>query len=367
MDEALGAWGQSSPGHACQAEEAAPDDPRLATLRLIETHLQQNYDKISTWSATGELIDGSMRVSAPHLVDPNQTGDAKPPEKSWEEREVSIEFHLDRKANKLFTTYETVADTQVDVPEDRKPGQTSVGMTIQRHLITADEWLQVHPAPDESDEQPLLRMARGEGDNSGYRKPRAEVERAKQNSLTSVIDPLHFFVESGGTTYGDALRRRANALQVGKKSPLKITEEKSSAGISYTLRQEYRTGGGPSESPLVVITTFDSAFGYLPTRATMTSPKGFLMTGHEWRYERISDAYVPVWFKYVRYSETLLKLVDSSREITMRDIHVNEPIAPECFTLQKLGLIEGDQVRDEINGRIQRFQKGKLVDAGQDK
>lgn len=361
----LYAWGQSSDGHACQAEEAAKVDPRLATLRRIETHLHQNDDKISTWSAKGELIEGSMRDSVPNSVESDQTGDAKPPEKSWEEREVSIEFHLDRKANKLFTTYETIADTQVLDPEDRKPGQPFVGMIRQRHLITADAWLQVTPAPDESEVQPIMRMARGEGYNSGYRKPVSSGEQEKQAQFSSVIDPLRFFVESGDTTYGNALRRQANALQIGKNLSLRITEENSATATSYTLRQEYRTGDSQSEPPLVVETTFSSAFGYLPTRATMTSPKGFLMTENEWRYERISDVDVPVWFKHVRYSESVLKLVDSCREITMRDIHINEPIAPQCFTLQKLGLIEGDQVRDEIDGRIQRFRNGKLVDAGQ--
>ncbi len=361
----LCAGGQLSTRYACLAEETAQNDPRLPTLRLIETHLQQNYDKILTWSAKGELIDGSMRDSDPTLEEPNQPGDAKFPEKSWEEREVSIEFHLDRKANQLFTTYETIADTQVLDPEDRVPGKTFVGMIIDRNLLTADEWLQVHPDPGESEKQPIMRMARGEGVNSGYRRARAVAEQETRSPSFNVIDPMHFFVYSGNRTYADGLRGCADALQVGMTSPLRITEEKSATGTSYTLRQEYRTGDSQSESPLVVITTFDSACGYLPTRATMTSPKGFLIQETQWRYEQVSDVYVPVWFQYSRYSESALKLVDSSREITMREIQINKPIDPKCFSLQKLGLIEGDQVRDEINRRIQRFQNGKLVDAGQ--
>ncbi len=360
----LCAWGQSRAGHACQAAEAVQNDPLLATLRRIATHLQLNYDKISTWSANGELFEGSMRDSDPNAVKSNQAGDAKPPERSWEEREVSIEFHLDRKAKKLFTTYETVADTQVDVPEDRNLEQPFVELVVMRHLITADEWLQVTPAPDEPDEQPLARMARGAGRNSGYRRTATQ---AKGRPSSNLIDPLSFFNYSGDKTYAAGLRHRADALQIGKDLPLRITEQKTAAGTHYILRQEYRTGDSQSESPLVVVTTFDSSLGYQPIRYVYTSPEGFLMTEHEWRYERISDVYVPVWFKHVRYSESALKLAVHSREVTMRDIRINEPIAPECFGLQKLGLMEGDQVRDEINGRIQRFQNGKLVDAGQDK
>lgn len=336
---------------------------RVPVIRMLEAQLRSNYDRVSTWSATCELKDGAFRNSIPRL---SVSGDGEIQTvvrrgNFWVERQVVNIFYVDCRANKLFTTYEVVGDTRLSDRDTRKVEEFQEVPLRRRHVITGEEWIQGTPAPDDTTAKSSIQIERGKGVNSAVRKLAEESEAFKTYSM--VIDPRKFFTISRDMTFADAMKVNADWLESGKSLPLQIKETTLASGIAYVLRQEFRLGDAESEPPTVTETTFDSSVGYQPTRVVESAPKGFVMREREWRYELVSEAYVPTWYRLVKYFDDGSGGVEISREFSMRDVRVNEPVDEDWFSLNRLGLIEGDQLRDDVAGTTQRYSEGHLIAA----
>ncbi len=317
------------PADASSRDQVAPASPMsdLETLRFIEPPQRANFEAIQTWSARYDILEEYLHT---RREDPD-TGlplpATAPTVSTSEQRVVEGEFHWDRQANKLMVSFEATADTRVDelseyTDEELKNRKAFLFLTRERHLVTSTEWTVFSPG-------------------TGLRRGDAKmVEREGPNS--SLIDPRKFFLESNHSTHADGLQRCAIALAEGKTMPLKITSSTKNKSTLWKVRREYTSGGGQAEPPLVVETIYDSAVSCLPVRSTMTAPTGQLWEEREWKYEKIANLQIPVSQNRVQYTLELPQVVVFSREITMKDVRINEPIEERFFTEAYLRAVPAD-------------------------
>lgn len=307
------------PADVSSQHQVAPAAPMsdLETLRFIEPPQRANFEAIQTWSARYDILEEYLHTSREDPDTGRPLPATAPTIQSSEQRVVEGEFHWDRQANKIMASFEATADTRVSelseyTDEELKTRKAFPFLTRERHLVTPTEWTVFSPG-------------------TGLRRGDAKmVEREGPNS--SLIDPRKFFFESNHSTHADGLQRGAIALAEGKTMPLKITSSTTNKSTLWKVRREYTSGGRQAEPPLVVETIYDSAVNCLPVRSTITAPTGQLWEERDWKYEKIANLQIPVWQKRVQHTLELPQVVVFSREITMKDVRINDPIEERYFT-----------------------------------
>ena len=350
--------------------ENAEMDRRLGIIRMIEGEIRANYERLASWSGSYALEDGAyrteMRQIQPRVGDDAARGELLGTTRKgrwWEVRHVVVQFDLDMRKNNLATTYEVVGDAAVT---DLASGVTEIWGQVplrQRHLITVDEWIECIPA-EPPGAAPRFQIARGKGINSAVRRGAAESKRFARYS--SVIDPRAFFAYSGSMSFADALKSSADWLKAGKSLALRIEEVRSTSHAGYRLVQEYRVRPDDlSEQPTVVETTFNVDAGYNPSRLVERSPSGIATLDRTWRYTHVSGVYIPSHYRLDKYFDDDTQQRELSRDFTLNNCEVNGQIGAASFSLDRLGLVQGDQLRDDLAGSVMRYDNGEVVPVSQ--
>ncbi|MFV0444818.1 MAG: hypothetical protein ACK5Q5_14695 [Planctomycetaceae bacterium] len=334
----------------CEAADDAPARAKMvATLRKLAADIQANGNRLKTWSAKGELIEGR----------PGREG-----ELPWVERKVRVHFERDLVGDRLFTIYETLsAPPPVEFTAPSGDRTRIHYELVERHVVAGNDWIKATPAPTE--ERPgSLPLARGPGVNSAWRRTRQEAERFM--TFSSVIEPRQLLLcYSGNRTFDDGLTGSADWIEKGNKLPLEIKQTPVGDGLLYTLRQSYRQGDATSEISLIVETTYDSLFRHMPVHRVRMTPEGVVLDEDDWAYESVADVLVPFSYRRVKYRSDEVHTKELSREFTFDEIHINEPIDEAWFGWSRLGLVEGDQICDEVEGTLYRFTKGEPAPTGE--
>ncbi len=347
-------YGSTPPASDAHSDNPLTVDARrnkqryVATMRMLEAKLRANYEQIKTWSGAYELKEGSKERS----------------NNSWVERKILVQYAIDMRHNRLFTTYEQAGTETVTNLGTKKVRQIPVAFPFtERYVLTGEHWLKSTPAPgkNETENATGMHLSRGKGVNSAYRKKRDEAN--EYMTYSSVVDPRRFFCESE-IPFWDFLRMDSEWLEAGKPLPMKIGEARSKSGVNYSLTQEYRPGGAESTAkPTVGVSLFDSAAGYQVTSDRITRPDGKTESESEWKYTLVSGVYLPQRYHLRKYLES--GELELEREFTSVDAKLNEPIAEDRFGWNALGLQEGDQILDEIDSATFRYHDGKVIPAAE--
>ena len=327
----------------------------VATMRMLEAKLRANYEQIKTWSGTYELKEGHRDWPADGLP-PRERGSFLVTRKFLER------YAIDVRQNRLFTTCEEARTKTATNMGTKKVTEVRVPFPLtERYIVTGDHWLESTPAPEKAEEvETGLRLGRGKGIDSAYRRKPGEARQYMWWS--SVVDPRGLFCESG-IPFWKCLDLDSDWLEADKSLPMKISESRSKSGVIFSLTQEFRPGGAESKAtPDVVVSLFDSETGYQVTSVRSTGPNGKPLRDAEWKYARVSGVYIPQRFHFRSYNRESGEL-EMEREFTMVDAKLNEPIAEDQFGWHALGLLEGDQILDEIDHATFRYHDGKVIPA----
>jgi hypothetical protein len=334
----------SQPAASRAADDATARQEMVKVLRLLETNIRANGEKLKSWSAKGELIEGRR----------GREGEAP-----WMESTVRIHFECDLLGDRLYTIYETIkTPAPLELRYSTLAPSTKQYEIRERHILTSEAWIKAHPAPDPADES-ARRMGRRKGVDSVFRRARREAE--SYMTYSTVIEPRRLLCESGDMTFARGLKLWADAIEGSKPLPLEVSTSATPEGTMYVLSQAYRSGDERSEPTLFVETTYDSASGYLPTRQVMQGPQAAPISEQEWAYEEVSGVFVPFSYRLVKFVDDGSGGRSLSREFTFDEIIVNEPIDEQWFGWSRLGLVEGDQIRDDVDGKVYRFTQGQPV------
>lgn len=84
-----------------------------------------------------------------------------------------------------------------------------------------------------------------------------------------------------------------------------------------------------------------------------------------WEYEDVSGVPFPVLFTQTFYEPGATDSVELKRQLRLKSVVLNEPIDPEYFGWNRLGLVEGDQAVDLIRGTKLRYHNGGMIAADQ--
>jgi len=363
-------FGRDARGEGLGEKAKRNKDAYVAALRMIEAKLRANYEQIATWSGTYELKDESFQPSYPKMPEgppklpdaqtkPGGSGIAVEHGNFWMERKVLVRYAVDMKEDRLFTTFEVVGPTTLLNLDTKQTMEAHTLPHRERHVLTGEHWMKSTPASGPQDVGPSF--ARGKGTDSATR--RAAMEVGPYKTYSSVVDPRELFCVSGKPFYR-VLGVNAEWLEAGKPLWMELVERPTQAGVQYTLRQEFRPKSDLKQPASVAEFVFDPAAGYHVISSRSIRPSGMVDEEREWEYTLISGVYIPKRHHLKKYKRDSKELA-LERDLRLVDAKINEPLDKDVFTWGSLGLQEGDQIRDEIEGKTLRFQHGAPVAAAE--
>ena len=96
-------------------------------------------------------------------------------------------------------------------------------------------------------------------------------------------------------------------------------------------------------------------------------PQGQLRQTEQYKFRKVNGLFVPYEVEFKRYEDRSTKgsqpVLTQHRVFTLKDMQVNEPIAPAVFDIQSMGLRYGDRMVDRIEHEMYVFDGKELVPA----
>jgi len=344
-------------------ETEAPTSERTAILRMLAAELQSNYEQIESFSADYALTDTVWKQSNAAIESDSEQETGVGRDDLRVMRKIAGSFHVDMNRDRLFTSYVPVGMTELKNLRSGKTQQIHEASLNQRHIVRGGEWIKATPGLRASGHPAELEQ--GEVLNSAIIRNRQEVDQYM--TYSTVVDPRILWCESGTMTFHRALKLNLEWLERGNDLPLTITHGGVAGDEFVVLSQEYRLSESQEEAPTVVKTTFSEASGFQPTRMVALSPEGNTQLERTWSYIKVDGLYFPSSYKLTKWTDDESGNKELERDFQFSNIRVNQRVEERRFGWGMLGLSEGDQIRDDINGQVYRMHDGKPIRAEQDR
>ena len=335
-------------------------DPNLIPdiLTMISTHVRNNYEQIETWQGGNVFtIDRIYEgTAAEHKFNTCTDGAGEIHEVIKKRIEGWSQFAIDLEKDLLYK--KVVRENPphyIDLETGRNLGTKSV--PSQRITIVAPEYY--------IDQGPFTTR-------KGFITNRKAVKEARQKGLMCgkssipVSDPREAFVV-GGAPIWETLPKYVDYIdQHGKFNvagyPFKIKEYADGDLTEYHVQIPTRIS---SEYYRFITMVFSSRKGFNIVLYKETDSKDQLLRKKTWDYDLIGEVYVPS-----RTNEQIFEREDGKlnyeEEYKYKNEKINKPIPAETFTINNLGLKDGDEFIDKTTGEEFKYQDGKLIELRQE-
>lgn len=355
-------------------EDVVPADPdwkdvppaeRLGVLGLLETATRANYEKISTLQATyfvhseqyldPQFVTGGFRARLPEKCTPDLL----------QESEYLFKYCVRMSDGSVFRSREPsifrllTTDTRDPIVV---PG---VRAMAPRSVVTGKDYIYWDvSAPPATyavcQDHPLAMNKRA--------AHRVAPEEAIGKDHGELMDIRQFYCCANSSKCWDELSLYASVLR-GDKGPESQAELSATLSVDtasddgrrwYRLRQPVRTRDGVKN---IVTSIWSSEFGYNPVYmsfAEQDEAAGTIRTVRQWRWNMVDGTFLPAlvreaWRpKVPGHVNTFLRIAE------MRDAILNAEIPDSQFTVEALGLSDGDLVLDELEATVYAVGPGGL-------
>ncbi len=341
------------------AQEASIMNPEAtkAALAQIGQATQANFDRIRTWRGTWSRQTTSFyrrpeaNEALKALAVPETVMEVVAP------ISVTVDFAFDRPSGQLFAHSNRQDGSFLDNVTGKKLRILGkVSLLDHSVLWTRDRFLRAHDARWDENDRPIR-------EGSIHQVPQRD-----DADLLSCTDPRRLFgFESDRPTW-DGLVEVARWAQNRHPDDIQAAATTQPDQQGYWVEQVreqprlYRLvtmAKKPQQNlDLLVEYWFDEAVAFNLVRADSTSAG--LRRGHrEFSYQEINGVFLP--HRILRESFTSQGEIHWRDELSLAISHLNEELPPEQFTLQSLGLSNGERVVDKIHGGEFQYVDGTLA------
>lgn len=343
-----------------QTQNTAGKLEKAAILDLICSRIKANSDRLKTWRATYSFsdVDYMSEQSARQYAAGTTLKNAAtvPPLVTKTRGQFMIEF--DQSAQAFYSSC---------VPEG--PPAVSIVSTGERLINPAFDHttrMAIHVSGELLHCMPNERFGqlRGGSKIPGLPKEgtRLIYREAAENSPSEsfcgdIIDPRSLFgITHRGVSvlpmYSKSLRS-SEEVSTSINELLKVSEVSDDGRRRYVVTLSSRRGA-------VDELELDDQSECNPGIWQQLQRNGQPSVRQEWKYSRHSGVVVPTFIKYTVYRRNGHG-TQFERTFNLVSNAVNEPIAPETFTVARFGAENGDRVLDQQTGKVFVYSDGDLI------
>jgi hypothetical protein len=340
-----------------QAERDIPDNEMPVILQLIGSQIRDNYQRINTW--TGEIDEkiiwihtGAQAEHFFHAVDTN----GKTPKVLMQNAEEKVLFAIDAKKNFIFI------DNFREKPSEYFNYNTGEDLGNRG---TAQNRYTIINKPDFLFKAEPIRLDK----NNKICHMRAVKKTSKQDLRTGLYessdDPRNVFAPGWIFTWDffDDLTKRIEKF--GKIEfdgyKLQIKEYIKDDIVEYKVIQPaiVNLERSKPEDYVIITKIFSSKCGFNMISLEDVTGSGTVFQKHTWEYELVNGVYLHKRTTEKHYGAN--GEISLEKDCTYTNNKVNQGISPETFTYKNLGLKDGDEFIDKIEGKEYKVQDANLV------
>ncbi|MDR2171009.1 MAG: hypothetical protein LBP59_12775 [Planctomycetaceae bacterium] len=342
-----------------------PIEEPLKIFQMIGEQSRSNYEKIKTWQgeyAFEERFVFSSNMS--QLIEKNIG--AKLPSEFVMIQKGKFIFCIDIRKDALFVDYhpesvllEDISGHPISLEKDAKNKleKTSlkriVSIVTPKEFYSFDKNSQIGSYPKIGDKEDRVgRVA--------FRYPSTD-----SHKIGIKVDPRTFMV-CGGEFFWIHCQRIAD-----KSRPLRIktdandsnvylNEIGSSKSIQYQIYYDFN---GRENMVFEYIVDGNSAFNVIK----YANGAGFIDKGYTIReknifeYKKVDDIYIPFVFEKNLGETSKNNLFELCNRYELLKTEINKPLPPDIFTIERLGLEDGDRYYDKVKNKLFEMIDGKIV------
>jgi len=320
-----------------------PDE--LATLAAVT---KANYEKIKTWQGKVSFEDMIIYrgAYAADLVKRHAGITIKEPNEIAQRAEGTVELKIDLEKNLSFR-YMNWPKPNEFIDFDQGVIYPSLSGSMERTKIIASEYeIESYPDRKKKDGIILGRIARKQ-------------LRKQAQIITDDTDPRIGF--NIGRPVWELLSQFSEGLRSYKKGDVNIfydvVLEKAQTAKGVNYRVQFANPGASYPFDKFIL---DGEKGFNPTYIEVKNDKGIKISEIIRDFIKIQGIFLPVEQKVVQYDGTDGRLRREAKS-TFSEMKVNMALPENTFSLNNLGLCNGDKFIDKIEGKEYKYQDANLV------
>jgi len=342
------------------AAEKIRESEYLGLLDTFSAETKANYEKIRSWQ--GEFAIDFQDYYYDHTVKfLNIREDDPARNSSAVVRRVNklTNFVIDCANNRIFVAKNPpdVAYLSLDLHKEVTVDET---YSPAKAISTAEGYM--HYEPDFS-YGPLEVLISDEiSGRAAFLDP---PEKAKQDHGAILCDPREHFVAGHRKIWDDLILLKRNLQENGNRLtagvPRVEIEKVARNGHSlYKISAYYLNSTTDGTSRYEVIRILDESVAYNMVHYDEILPNGQQLRTKDLTYERINDVFLPKTIRRRSFNDN--RLVIDSTTTFIKSV-LNQPVKPETFTIENLGLENGVRFIDNINSIQYIYKDGQLIRA----
>jgi hypothetical protein len=335
----------------------------LAKLSLASL---ANYEKINTWQ--GKITSESMMIyrggPAAHVleIDANipaierQTSISKDAKDVVRRGAGEIEFKIDFTNNRSFRYVKQSRPSEYDIFATGQSFTSLSGTSEKTKIITSEFEIESQPVRWKKDGTVLQRMAKKQ-------------LISKSQALRDTLDPrICFYTGSPAWELLSLLSgecRKHNQGDVNNAYTIDLEEAPPASAYIIRLMR-------PGHTQWFEEFVFDGAKGMNPTHIEVKNDSGLTISRIDTDFHKMNGVFLPSK-RHVRQYDGTDGNLRRDVEWNFSDVKVNTPLPKNTFSLDNLGLHDGDKYVDETtkkkyiykgNGKIVEINEADLAETG---
>jgi len=346
--------------HTIEFKNVDPNEipEQLATMSSV---VKANYDKIKSWE--GKILYECMifyrgKSAADILKNVSGAEEANEPNELARKSEGTHEFKFDVKNNRMFIYYTSTRPVEYI---DLSTQLTYTDLSSDQWAIKTNDYQMIcYPDRLKKDGTILHKKAikySAEPQPFWSSNPPITKPGAPYQPVVWGSDPRGFF--QVGTPVWVLLSQLSETLRLYRQgdidSVFNVMLEKSTEGKMYRVKI-----ANPCENQWYTIFVLDGTKGFNPINIENKYPNGVTLSEISTEFFEIQSVFLPKTSRLVRYEgDSSLKEIST---VTLSDMQINMSLPENTFTINNLGLQDGDNFVDKTANKEYTYQGGELVE-----
>jgi hypothetical protein len=316
-------------------------------LDMVADQTQGNYEKLRTWQGDYRV---HMRQYLPNppggatkeLLSKRQASDKL--SQLWQEFDFTLRFAIDMESDSIYRSKETKTMLFVKDGSNETVTIPNVGPADERSVVTAEHYLHFDPKAVSPGFTYVPNHPDTHWKRTAFRDAHQRSERQHSGDLP---DPREVFGLTGGMKFWKEVRMLSQAIKAGKDF-LVLHEGSGLGGTWYQLVESFMSSQSGKPSGIYMTVIFSPTAGFNAVSVILAADKEGKrpISKRLWQWKMFNGVFVPEKIVELRYSAGNLVY---QREMNLQECAVNDPLKPNLFSYQGLGMKDGDLVMDNID------------------
>jgi hypothetical protein len=334
-----------------------PEEEMAVVFDLIGGSIQENYERIQTWSGN---IDVKMNwiwtgAKAEEFFNTFTEAKGERPEDILQKVEEKVVFAVN--ANKRLVYIDTFRNknqylNNITGADLGRRSHHSIQSTL---IATPDYVVEARPSMWDLNSNLI--------ETKAVKKP--SEKQFRTGLYNSIDDPRKVFMLEGNPwdNFNNLTKQISQLSKIevdGHK--FKIEEHEKGQIVEYKIiaPASMKKDINSPEDYVIFTKTYSSQCGFNIVYWEIKSGSGKLRQLYTWKYELVNNVYLPK--RVVKKDYSLEGELISEKDCTYNNNKVNQEMPAGTFEYTNLKLKEGDKFVDEIEGKAYKYQDANLVE-----